>query len=133
MCSGGRLVKLLACGARGPGFDSPPRHLNFQRLVISCFKVEIWLKYRLIDVYPQNNQPTNNVTLRLSRAIFKRCTLTISLYSCSSISPHRWQDLNLRHMQMLILTPVALWPYSLADPTHAKCYRIIVFVHCTVH
>ena len=26
----GRVVKLLACGARGPGFDSPPRHLNFR-------------------------------------------------------------------------------------------------------
>ena len=44
--SGGRVVKLLACGARGPGFDSRPRHLNFQRLVISCLQVEIWLKYR---------------------------------------------------------------------------------------
>ena len=39
--SGGRVVKLLACGARGPGFDSRPRHLNFQRSVISCFQVEI--------------------------------------------------------------------------------------------
>ena len=27
---GGRVVKLLACGERGPGFDSPPRHLNFR-------------------------------------------------------------------------------------------------------
>ena len=44
--SAGRVVKLLACGARGPGFDSRPRHLNFQRLVISCFQVEIWLKDR---------------------------------------------------------------------------------------
>ena len=44
--SGGLVVKLLACGARGPGFDSRPRHLNFQRLVISCFQVEIWLKDR---------------------------------------------------------------------------------------
>ena len=44
--SGGRVVKLLACGARGPGFDSWLRHLNFQRLVISCFQVAIWLKYR---------------------------------------------------------------------------------------
>ena len=44
--SGGRVVKLLVCGARGPGFVSPPRHLNFQRLVISCFQVEIWLKDR---------------------------------------------------------------------------------------
>ena len=44
--SGGRVVKLLACGARGPGFDSRPRHLDFQRLVISCFQVKIWLKDR---------------------------------------------------------------------------------------
>ena len=44
--SSGRVVKLLTCGAREPGFDSRPRHLNFQRLVISCFQVEIWLKDR---------------------------------------------------------------------------------------
>ena len=44
--SGGRVVKLLACGTRGPGFDSRPRHLDFQRLVISCFQVEILLKDR---------------------------------------------------------------------------------------
>ena len=60
--SGGRVVKLLACGARGPGFDPRPRHLNFQRLVISCFQVEIWLKERKIDINPQNNQPTNQPT-----------------------------------------------------------------------
>ena len=28
--SGERVVKLLACGARGPGLDSQPRHLNFE-------------------------------------------------------------------------------------------------------
>ena len=28
--SGDRGVKLLACGARSPRFDSPPRHLNFR-------------------------------------------------------------------------------------------------------
>ena len=60
--SGGRVVKLLACGARGPGFDSLPRHLNFQRLVISCFQVAIWLKYhwkrRTYSIQP-TDQPTN--------------------------------------------------------------------------
>ena len=63
--SGGRVVKILACGAKGPGFDSRPRHLNFQRLVISCFQVAIWLimKYRLSDVNPQYNQPTNQFFL----------------------------------------------------------------------
>ena len=50
---------LLACGARGPGFDSRPRHSNFQRFVISCFQVAIWLKYRWSDVNPQYNQPTS--------------------------------------------------------------------------
>ena len=56
--SGGRVVKLLACGARGPGFDSPPRHLNFQRLVISCFQVEIWLKIAKSTLIKNNQQPT---------------------------------------------------------------------------
>ena len=91
--SGGVVVKLLACEARGPGSipglattiskigylllpgaavaewlsswlaeqenrgSIPgPRHLNFQRLVISCFQVEIWPKDRYINVNPQNNQ-----------------------------------------------------------------------------
>ena len=47
----------MARGRRGPGFDSRPRHLNFQRLVISCFQVAIRLKYRWSDVNPQYNQP----------------------------------------------------------------------------
>ena len=47
----------MARGPRGPGFDSRPRHLNFQRLVISCFQVAIWLKNRWSDVNPQYNQP----------------------------------------------------------------------------
>ena len=55
--SGGWVVKLFSCGARGPGFDSRSRQLNFQRLVISCFQVTIWLKYRWSDVNPQYNQP----------------------------------------------------------------------------
>ena len=54
-----RLVKPLACRARGPGFDSRPRHLNFQRLVISCLQIVIWLKYRWSDLNPQYNKPTN--------------------------------------------------------------------------
>ena len=37
-----------------------PRHLNFQRLVISCFQVAIWLKYhwkrRKSSILPTNNQ-----------------------------------------------------------------------------
>ena len=48
--SGDRVVKLLACGAKRPGFDSRPRHLNFQGLVISCFQVAMLLKYRWSDV-----------------------------------------------------------------------------------
>ena len=53
------LCVVLVCGARGSGFDSRPRHLNFQILVISCFKVTIWVKYHWSDVNPQYNQPTN--------------------------------------------------------------------------
>ena len=45
--------------ARGPRFDTRPRHLKFERLVISCFQVAIWLKYCWSDVNPQyNQQPT---------------------------------------------------------------------------
>ena len=40
--------------------------LEFQRLVISCLKVAIWLKYRSGDVNPQYNQPNNQPkTLRV--------------------------------------------------------------------
>ena len=54
------LSSLLA-KQEGPGFDSRPRHMNFQRFVISCFQVEIRLKDRSIDVNPQTtNQPTKN-------------------------------------------------------------------------
>ena len=55
---GDRVVKLLACGARGPGLDSRPLHLNFQRLVISCLQVAIWLKYRW-NRRKSSIQPTN--------------------------------------------------------------------------
>ena len=58
---GGRVVKLLACGARGLGFDSRPRHSKIQRLVISCFQVAIWLKYRWSDENPEYNQPPKNI------------------------------------------------------------------------
>ena len=64
--SGGRVVKFLACGAREPGFDSRPRHLNFPRWVISCFHVAIWLKHRWSHVNPQyNQQPTINTRFTL--------------------------------------------------------------------
>ena len=45
---GGRVVKLLACGVRGPGFGSSPRHLNFRDWLspASNLQVAIWLKYR---------------------------------------------------------------------------------------
>ena len=35
---GGRVVKLLACEARGPGFDSRSRHSNFKDWLSSASK-----------------------------------------------------------------------------------------------
>ena len=56
----------MACGARGPGFDSRLRHLNFQRLVYlllpSRDMVEIPLKRRKSSIQP-TNQPTSKLIL----------------------------------------------------------------------
>ena len=69
----------LGCGARGPGFDPRPRHLNFQRLVISSFQVAIWLKYRWNDVNPQYKQLTNLWKLIMISMfpIWYRCTYEV--------------------------------------------------------
>ena len=58
------LCVVLAFGARGLGFGSRPRHLNFQILVIiACFQVAIWVNYHWSDVNRQYNQPTNQRTI----------------------------------------------------------------------
>ena len=54
--SGGRVVKLLACGARGPGFDSRSRHLNFQRLVMLPSRD---MAERSLNRHLSSKQPTN--------------------------------------------------------------------------
>ena len=62
---GGRVVKLLACRARGPGFDYQSRHLNFQRLIIS-FQVhmaEMPLKRRKSSIQPTESSYTNIIDL----------------------------------------------------------------------
>ena len=65
------MVKLFGLRSKRTGFDSRPRHLNFQRLVISCFQsrdmAERSLNRRLFSKHP-NNQPTN---LEFSR-IYKK-------------------------------------------------------------
>ena len=61
---GGRVVKLLACGARGPGFKSRPRHLNFRDcylLLLSRNMAEIPLTRRKSSI-----QPTNFMTLTMT-------------------------------------------------------------------
>ena len=57
----GLVVKLLLRSKRS-GVRSPASPLEFQRLVISCFQVAIWLKYRLSDVILNTtNQPTKDI------------------------------------------------------------------------
>ena len=45
------VVKLLACGAICPEFDSWSRRYGFQRLVISCFQLAILPKYQPTNIY----------------------------------------------------------------------------------
>ena len=47
------------------GVRFPFSPLRFQRLVISCFQVAIWLKYRLSDINPQINHQTTVSKTRL--------------------------------------------------------------------
>ena len=57
--SGGVVVKLVACGARGPGFDFRPRRYNFRDwylLLPSRNMAERSLKRR-----KSSNKPTNHV------------------------------------------------------------------------
>ena len=55
---GGRVVKLLACGARVPGFDSPHRHLNFRDWLSPASKsLYGWNTASVVN--PQYNHPTN--------------------------------------------------------------------------
>ena len=49
----GRVVKLLAYGARCPGFDSLPRHLNFRDCLSPASKSQYGWN-------PQYNQPSNH-------------------------------------------------------------------------
>ena len=95
--------KKLACGARGPGFDFRPRHLDFQRFVISCFQFAIWLKYRWSDVNPQYNKPTTNQQVYYLLYIWKRWKWPAAFVSITrgiyiyifefriQISKQRWQ------------------------------------------
>ena len=48
----------------------PASSLEFQRLVISCFKVAIWLKNHYSDVNPQYNKPNNpNVSYEIRTSL----------------------------------------------------------------
>ena len=52
--------QVLGLRSKRTGVRFPASPLEFPRLVISCFQVAIWLKYRWSDVNPQyNQQPTN--------------------------------------------------------------------------
>ena len=57
--SSGRVVKLLACRARGPGFDSRPRHLNFRDWLSSASKSRYgWKIAKSTLILKTTNQPT---------------------------------------------------------------------------
>ena len=58
--SGGRVVKLLACGARGPGFDSPPRHLNFRDWLSPASKSRYGWKIAKATLILNKTKPNQN-------------------------------------------------------------------------
>ena len=116
--SGGRVVKLLACGARGPGFDSRPRHLNFQKLVISCFLVEIWLKDCWIDVHPQKtiNQQTIELKLLPNCAIIEVMSHYLEVWA--TVSRHILDNLNI--LQGRYPLRLCLW-MTVKEPQCTAC------------
>ena len=65
---GDRVVKLLACGSRGPGFDSPPRHLNFRNCLSPASKSRYgWNTAKATQILNTTNQPTNQPLVFLLR------------------------------------------------------------------
>ena len=55
----GRVVKLLACGAKGPGFDSRSRRLKFRDWLSPASGSDV---AEIKRPNPQYNQPTNQKT-----------------------------------------------------------------------
>ena len=63
--SRGQVVKLLTCGARGPGFKSPPRHLNFRDWLSPASKSRYgWNTAKATRILNTTNQPTNQRSSR---------------------------------------------------------------------
>ena len=61
LSSVGVVVKLLACGAGDRG-SIPSLAATISQISYLLLPVAIWLKDRLSDVNPQNNNPTNQLT-----------------------------------------------------------------------
>ena len=65
---GGGVVKILACRAQGPGFDSRSRHFDFRDWVSPASKLQCDGKIVKATLNPQNN-PTKHETLTYHRIV----------------------------------------------------------------
>ena len=107
------VVKLLACRARGPVFDSRSRHYDFRDWLFR-FQVAIWLKYHRSDVNPQNNQPTKP-------SYERRCFLT-TLITDFLINPTT--QIKLKGLQT---------PLLITYPFFAKLFKVAMRLFRNVH
>ena len=75
-------TKLLACGARGPEFDSPPRHLNFRDWLSPASKSQYgWNTAKATKILNTTNQQTN------LRSIHTCCRYYLNNMSLNSSVP----------------------------------------------
>ena len=114
--SGRVVVKLLACGARGPGFDSRSRHYDFRDL-FSPVQDTIWLKDRwsweitkATSILKRTNHPTYNSTDFNDVDDFSHSCLIYWIY-LSKLVEYGWYFVVLEVVFIQFLVSHPLWSY----------------------
>ena len=77
--SGGRVVKLLACGARGPGFESRPRHWIFRDWLSPASKSRYGWKIAKSTLILKTTNQTNRRDCYFILACLIRCKCSMKI------------------------------------------------------